>query len=170
MRRITNESSVKLSDLYKLISELRKERLTIDNISNDYGKLLENFKSQIYVIIQNKINESFGSSKDMKNRLDMIIDETEELWQFNQRFIDEHAVDRERILSAKDIPVLRKMECLEWFSRYCEFITPDHAYNAIMSFKNTYLKGAHRDAFIRMDHQNDSIVMMLDLLERSIIE
>jgi hypothetical protein len=92
--------------------------MTLDNISSDYAKLLDNFKSQIYIIIQNKINESFGSSKDMKKRLDMIVDETEELWQFNQRFIDEHAVDRERIIAAHDIPIVRKMECLEWFCRY----------------------------------------------------
>lgn len=115
MIEITNETSHKLSDLYRVISEVRKERMTIDNVANDYAKLLENFKSQIYIIIQSKINESFGSSKDIKNRMDMVITETEELWQFHQRFIDEHAVDRERILNAPDLPIVRKMEALEWF-------------------------------------------------------
>jgi hypothetical protein len=144
--------------------------MTLDNISSDYAKLLDNFKSQIYIIIQNKINESFGSSKDMKKRLDMIVDETEELWQFNQRFIDEHAVDRERIIAAHDIPIVRKMECLEWFCRYWEFLTPDHAFNAILTFKNIYLRGAEKEMFISLEHENDSILMMIDLLEKSIIE
>lgn len=115
IQRVTNETSTKLSELYKLLSDIRKERITIDNVANDYAKLLENFKAQVYIIIQNKINESFGSSKDMKKRMDLIIEETEELWQFNQRFIDEHAIDRERQLAATDIPIVRKMEILEWF-------------------------------------------------------
>jgi hypothetical protein len=115
MNEVMNETSHKFSDLYRILSEVRKERMTIDNVANDYAKLLENFKSQIYLIIQNKINESFGISKDMKTRMDTIISETEELWDFHQRFIDEHAVDRERVLLSREVPILRKMEALEWF-------------------------------------------------------
>ena len=85
IQSVVSETSNKLSELYKLISEIRKDKTTIENISNDYAKLLDNFKSQIYLIIQNKINDSFGSSKDIKKRLDIIVEETEELWQFNQR-------------------------------------------------------------------------------------
>lgn len=170
MSEITTESSSKFSDLYRIISDVRKNKTNMESVANDYSKLLENFKSQIYVIIQNKINESFGSSKDMKKKMDMIIDETEELWHFNQRFIDEHAVDRERIIAAPDIPITRKMEALEWFARYCEFLTPDHAYNGILSFKNNYLRGSQKESFINFEHRNDSIILVIDMIEKSLIE
>ena len=85
IQSVVNETSNKLSELFKMISDIRKDKNTIENIANDYAKLLDNFKSQMYLIVQNKINDSFGSSKDIKKRLDMIVEETEELWQFNQR-------------------------------------------------------------------------------------
>ncbi|CAI2384862.1 unnamed protein product [Moneuplotes crassus] len=167
---ITTESSGKFSDLYRLHSDLRKKSHNIESIADDYSKLLENFKSQIYVIVQNKVNESLGSSKDMKKKMDLIIEETEELWSFNQKFIDEHAVDQERIIEADDLSITRKMEALEWFARYSEFLTPDHAYNGIMTFKNTYLRGPHKDSFINYEHGNDSIILVLDMIEKSLIE
>ena len=167
---ITTESSSKFSDLYRILSEVRKNKMNMESVANDYSKLLENFKSQIYVIVQNKVNESFGSSKDMKKKMDMIIEETEELWHFNQRFIDEHAVDRERIIMAPDIEITRKMECLEWFARYCEFLTPDHSYNAILNFKNNYLRGAQKESFINLEHENDSVIVIIDMVERSLVE
>lgn len=62
------------------------------------------------------------------------------------------------------------MEALEWFSRYAEFLTPDHAFNGILTFKNMYLKGHEKDNFVALEHENDSIIMMIDLLDRSMIE
>ena len=156
--------------MYKLISEFRKDKITVENIANDYAKLLENFKSQMYAIIQSKISESFGGSKDMKRRLDMVVTEADELCQFNQRFIDEHAIDRERQMLASDIPIVRKLEILEWFSRYAEFLSPNHAFQCIVSFKDQYVRGPLKDEYVSLEHENDSIIMMIDLTERSSVE
>lgn len=124
----------------------------------------------MYSIIQNKIQESFGSSKDMKKRLDLVVEEADELWQFNQRFIDEHAIDRERMMLATDLPIVRKMEILEWFSRYSEFLSPNHAFQCIISFKDQFVRGVQKEEYISLEHENDSVIMMIDLAERSAIE
>lgn len=44
IQRITTETSNKLADLYKLMTDYRKDKISIENIANDYAKLLENFK------------------------------------------------------------------------------------------------------------------------------
>lgn len=170
VNEITAESSQKFSDIYRIVSDLRKNSQTIESVSEDYAKLLDNFKSQIYQIVQNKVNESMGGNDTLKKKMDLIIEETEELWRFNQKFIDEHAIDQERVISSDDVSISRKMEALEWFARYSEFLTPDHAYNGILAFKNMYLRGAQKETYINYEHGNESVVHVLDMVEKTFLQ
>jgi hypothetical protein len=141
--------------------------MTMESVSDDYSKLLDNFKSQIYKIVDKKVTENPGGNDYLKKKMDLIIEETEELWRFNQKFIDEHAIDQERIITSDDLSISRKMEALEWFARYTEFLTPDYAYNSILAFKNLYLRGAQKETYLNYEHSNESAAHVIDMVERS---
>ena len=54
--------------------------------------------------------------EESAKRMDALIKEANQLWTFFQKFIDEHSVDRERLMYTVDVPMVRKMEALEWLS------------------------------------------------------
>jgi hypothetical protein len=58
-------------------------------------------------------------------KVDRLIDESNQLWQFYQKFIDEQGLDQIKFIRNKDTDMTTKLFALEWMIRYMEFLTPD---------------------------------------------
>jgi len=65
------------------------------------------------------VNETVG------NRIDLLIEEINQLWSFVQRFVDEHAIDMIQIVKSVDNPIKDKMNRMDWLARNAEFLSPD---------------------------------------------
>jgi hypothetical protein len=59
------------------------------------------------------------------SRLNGLVDEANKLWTFFQKFIDEHAIDRAKIIRSLDNTFTDKFNAMDWLARYAEFVTPD---------------------------------------------
>ena len=70
------------------------------------------------------------------SRLTGIIDEANRLWTFFQRFIDEHATDRQKIIRSELRGVGDKMNAMEWLSRYSDYVSPDQIGIVLSAFKD----------------------------------
>ena len=83
----------------------------------------------------NRLRNEIGGNQDSQKRiedflnnnqkLNSLVEEANKLWTFFQKFIDEHSVDRIKIIRSKDNSITDKINAMDWLARYAEFITPD---------------------------------------------
>ena len=59
------------------------------------------------------------------SKLNSLVEEANKLWTFFQKFIDEHSVDRIKIIRSRDNSLTDKINAMDWLARYAEFVTPD---------------------------------------------
>jgi hypothetical protein len=57
---------------------------------------------------------------------------------FIQRFVDEHAVDRVKILKNTEVNLRDKMSVMDWLARYSEFLSGDAISQCIEAFKEIF--------------------------------
>lgn len=115
--------------------------------SKDFGNIAENFSrlndgqnklaialnSQEAEIarLKNDIIGNLDSLRKMEDflnnnsKLNSLVEEANKLWTFFQKFIDEHSVDRIKIIRSRDNSLTDKINAMDWLARYAEFITPD---------------------------------------------
>jgi hypothetical protein len=59
---------------------------------------MNDIKEEMKEVLETKINENHGLIEESARRMDALIKEANQLWTFFQKFIDEHSVDRERLM------------------------------------------------------------------------
>ena len=97
------------------------------------------------------------------SRLNGLVDEANKLWTFFQKFIDEHAIDRAKIIRSLDNTFTDKFNAMDWLARYAEFVTPDQISAVVMSFKDMYANNTDpviREAFISHKHNSESVATL----------
>ena len=97
------------------------------------------------------------------SRLNGLVDEANKLWTFFQKFIDEHAIDRAKIIRSLDNTFTDKFNAMDWLARYAEFVTPDQISSVVMSFKDMYANNTDpviREAFISHKHNSESVATL----------
>ena len=97
------------------------------------------------------------------SRLNGLVDEANKLWTFFQKFIDEHAIDRAKIIRSLDNTFTDKFNAMDWLARYAEFVTPDQISAVVMSFKDMYANNTDpviREAFISHKHTSESVATL----------
>ena len=118
-------------------------------------------------MLQSKINENHALIEESARRMDALIKEANQLWTFFQKFIDEHSVDRERLIRNPDMAITRKMEALEWLSRYAEFISPEYITKTILAFKDVHIKNPQiKDEYVKFKHFSNSATLCCGYVER----
>lgn len=65
-----------------------------------------------------------------------------------------------------DVPMVRKMEALEWLSRYAEFISPEYITKTILAFKDVMIKGPQRDEYVKLRHQSNAVLLCCNYVEK----
>ena len=51
-----------------------------------------------------------------------------------------------------DMSIVRKMEAMEWLSRYSEFVSPEYITKTILAFKDALIKGVNKDEYVKHKH------------------
>jgi hypothetical protein len=67
--------------------------------------------------------------------MEVLIEETNQLWNFLQRFIDEQSVDRVKTMKGMEVNIKEKMNQMDWVARNSEFLSPDAITLSIAAFK-----------------------------------
>ena len=81
----------------------------------------------------------FGPANEtVGNRIDLLIEEINQLWSFVQRFVDEHAIDMIQIVKSVDNPIKDKMNRMDWLARNAEFLSPDQLTKCLLAFKDQF--------------------------------
>lgn len=92
-----------------------------------------------------------------------LVDEANKLWTFFQKFIDEHAVDRAKVIRSLDNTFTDKFNAMDWLARYAEFVTPDQISAVVLSFKDMYANNTDpqvREAFITHRHNSEAVATL----------
>lgn len=100
------------------------------------------------------------------SKLNSLVDEANKLWTFFQKFIDEHSVDKIKIIRSKDTSLTEKINCMDWLARYAEFVTPDQISNVVLAFKDIYSgnDSQMRDNFISHRHNSEAIPTVVQMV------
>ena len=61
-------------------------------------------------------------ASDASTKLDAIIEEANNLYSFIQKYIDESAVDRIKLLRSPDVTLKDKMGIMDWLARNSDFL------------------------------------------------
>lgn len=108
------------ADFIKRISNLEGEVIEIKN----ERKALANLKSKVHW------------ASDANAKLEVVVEETNNLWHFMHRFVDEHATDRAEVIRSIDAPVKDKMNQMSWLARNCEFLSSPAIDKVIKAFQD----------------------------------
>lgn len=116
--------------------------------------------------IGNKI-ESLEWAQDETAKLEVLIADTEQLWNFIQGFIDEQSITQSKWMNSTDRKLTERMDALEWVSRNAIYLTQDALNNWINTFKNQYNSDNQTltNAYIFSSHNSDIITTILGKLE-----
>ena len=71
------------------------------------------------------LGDDGSPDQSIASRIDLLIEEINQLWSFVQRFIDEHATDMIQEVRSGDTGFRSKMQRMDWLARNAEFLSPD---------------------------------------------
>eukprot|EP00347_Sterkiella_histriomuscorum_P008751 403343892 len=85
-----------------------------------------------------------------------------------QKFIEEHLNILARIVRADYKTIEDKMDTIEWAVRNADFISNDEIQKFFLVFRELYASPDPelRNSYIQANHQNDSILTIIDILQR----
>jgi deoxyribodipyrimidine photolyase-like uncharacterized protein len=108
-------------------------------------------------------------SADANTKMEVLIEETNQLWNFLQRFIDEQSVDRVKVMKGMEVNIKEKMNQMDWVARNSEFLSPDAITLSIAAFKEQYAtdNATLRNAYIHAKHSSDSIITVVQLIDHT---
>lgn len=103
----------------------------------------------------------------LENKIDLLIEEINQLWSFVQRFIDEHATDMIQDVRSGDVGFKTKMNRMDWLARNSEFLSPDSITKCLLAFKEQF-NGANlpaRNNYITSKHTSTAVVTVVNLID-----
>lgn len=138
------------ADFIKRISALESELIDLKN----ERKALANLKSKVHW------------ASDANSKLEVVVEETNNLWRFMQKFVDEHATDRAELISSPDLELKDKMNQMAWLARYCEFLSTEAVGRVLKSFQALYMTDnvQMKQAFNFSAHNSHAVKTIFALL------
>lgn len=96
----------------------------------------------------------------------MLVDETNQLWNFLQNFADEQAWTPIKIIKSPQHELDDKMNAMEWLSRTSPFLSPDVISKVITSFKDLFNNPdpTKRDEYTKAVHNSNAVYTVLDTI------
>ena len=62
-------------------------------------------------------------ASDASAKVEALVEETNNLYTFMQKFIDEHAISKNKKLQSQDINLKEKMNIMDWLARNSDYIS-----------------------------------------------
>ena len=112
-------------------------------------------------------NDGQPLSEGVANKIDLLLDEVNQIWSFTQRFIDEQAVDMIQEIKSVDHPVKDKMNRMDWLARNAEFLSPDQITKSLLAFKDLFNGKSlpARNSYITARHTSNAVVTVVNLID-----
>jgi hypothetical protein len=119
----------KLRETSEKIDKMKQEQASANNV----GAMVELLEQEV-IDLKNRDktrtqrgggNPGQKENLDTANRIDLILEELNQLWSFSQRFIDEQATDMVLEVTSSDYGFKDKMNRMGWLARNAEFLSPD---------------------------------------------
>lgn len=124
---------------------------------------VENMKEQLRVL-----QDDFDHSGLKGKKSTGLEDEVSNLWQFLQRFTDEHAMDKVEIIKNPNESYDNKIEVLGWLARYSEFVTVPMITQVIVTFKELLIPNANptiRNNYIQAKHSSHAVLNIVKMVQ-----
>jgi len=75
---------------------------------------------------------------DTTEKLEVLIEELNQLWSFVQRYIDEGVVDKIMLIRTGEVGFREKMNVMDWLARNTEFLSPHSITKCLTVYKELY--------------------------------
>jgi predicted nuclease with TOPRIM domain len=150
--KLTNESIKETATLYEKLGQIQNEIIEIKNEK----KALTNLRSKVHW------------ASDASQKVEALVEETNNLYFMIQRFIDEHATDRIKLLRQQETNLKEKMNVMDWLSRNSDFLSADPIQECILAFKELYNtdNATLKNAYIFAKHSSNVVQTVMVLLEQ----
>lgn len=150
--KLTNENIKETAALYEKLGQIQNEIIEIKNEK----KALTNLRSKVHW------------ASDASQKVEALVEETNNLYFMIQRFIDEHATDRIKLLRQQETNLKEKMNVMDWLSRNADFLSADPIQECILAFKELYNtdNATLKNAYIFAKHSSNVVQTVVVLLEQ----
>lgn len=105
--KITEENIKDNSDLHGKLETVSNEVIEIKNERS----AMSNLKQKIHW------------ASDASSKVEALVEETNNLYSFLQKFIDEHGVNKIKKLRCTDVNLKEKMNVMDWLARNADYLT-----------------------------------------------
>lgn len=150
--KLTQENIRETATLHEKIGQIANEIIEIKNEK----KALTNLRSRVHW------------ASDASQKVEALVEETNNLYFMIQRFIDEHAVDRIKQLRSGEVQLRDKMNIMDWLARNSDFLSADPIQECIIAFKELYNtdNATLKNAYIFAKHSSNVITTIMMSLEQ----
>lgn len=149
--KLTNENIRETSTLYEKLGQIQNEIIEIKNEK----KALTNLRSKVHW------------ASDASQKVEALVEETNNLYFMIQRFIDEHATDRIKQLRSNEVNLKDKMNIMDWLARNSDFLSAEPIQDCIQAFKELYNtdNATLKNAYIFAKHTSNVVQTVMAGLE-----
>lgn len=167
VKKTSNDTFDKLAQL-KTEQTFSKQDQKVTSVENKVMLLetdiieLKNQKKQE----NSKFKSELKVTADASQKMDVVIEEVNNLWSFVQKFVDETSFDRQILLDSSEITNTQKFDIMGWLARNADYLSPD-AINAVLTkFKSNYQgeSNQHKSLFVHCKHNSEAIDTVANLL------
>lgn len=150
--KLTNENIRETAAVYEKLGQIQNEIIEIKNEK----KALTNLRSKVHW------------ASDASQKVEALVEETNNLYFMIQRFIDEHATDRIKQIRSGEVALKDKMNIMDWLARNSDFLSADPIQECIQAFKELYNtdNATLKNAYIFAKHSSTVIQTVILLLEQ----
>lgn len=177
LKSATNQTFLRLKDLEtqlvmnkteatqmqeKMAQELMELERDIDDLRGKSREMLEIGKQES----MGKVANHDQISGDANKKIELLVEETNQLWNFLQNYVDEQAWKPFKYLRSADAEIEKKMNQMEWLSKMSPYLSPDVIAKLINAFKEQYntQDQSKRASFISCVHRSSAVLTVIDTL------
>lgn len=170
-KKTVNEYSQKVKELEQQLNQIQNEKSFV-RFENKLG-IMEQEMIDIKNLQKKRVEtlkrKNLLMTADASERLDILVDDVDQLWAFLQKFIDQTGVNVINSVKAEETGIKEKIDALDWLARNSEFLSPDTITKCLMAFKELYTSEnvQLKQKYINAKHNSQAVLTVLHLIEHS---
>eukprot|EP00347_Sterkiella_histriomuscorum_P022366 403330738 len=176
-KKVANDSFNKVREVESALLILRDEflKITEESIkdSQEVHNKLESMVNEVSEIKNERraltnLKQKVHWASDASAKVEALVEETNNLYTFLQKFIDEHGVSKIKKLRSQDVNLKEKMNIMDWVARNSEFLTAQPIQESIAAFKELYNteNATLKNAYIFAKHSSNVIQTICVILKQ----
>ena len=100
--------------------------------------------------------QSSLASGDANSKIELLVEETNQLWNFVQSYVDEQTWTPIKVIRSPHHEIEDKMNAIEWLSRTASWLSPESIAKTVNAFKELYNNPDpnKRNEFVKCRHNS----------------